>query len=219
LTRRETPVKLSKEVCEFCNKVGVTMKSSGKRFIIGGAVIVGALVALVWTGMNAATLRAVPVHEVRNADKTENSFVGQRLRLVGFVGHDPIRREAVQTPDGTVEIAHFLVEDKGKTVQVAFRDALPDTFRAGGPVQVDGKYTAPGRIEAEHVLTKCPSKYEEVKADPKKKGTSEPYGAPVNAVPAKAKPAATGFPVKSASLKNSDNAAQAIETSSPSVQS
>ncbi|HEX8833634.1 MAG TPA: cytochrome c maturation protein CcmE, partial [Abditibacteriaceae bacterium] len=55
-------------------------------------------------------------------------------------------------------------------------DALPDTFRAGGPVQVDGTYAAPGSIEAEHVLTKCPSKYEEAKPAPGTKNGAKPYG-------------------------------------------
>jgi cytochrome c-type biogenesis protein CcmE len=43
---------------------------------------------------------------------------------------------------------------------VEYRDALPDTFHPGGPVQVDGEYFAAGKIRADHVFTKCPSKYE-----------------------------------------------------------
>ncbi|HEX8550433.1 MAG TPA: cytochrome c maturation protein CcmE [Abditibacteriaceae bacterium] len=138
------------------------------RYAVGGAVIFAALGALIVTGMKSATLAAVPVDKVRAADNTEKSYVGQRLRLVGFVAHSPLRRQPIQTPDGTVDVAHFQVEDKGKVVQVAFRDALPDSFRAGGPVQVDGRYIAPGKIEADHVLTKCPSKYEEAKPAPGK---------------------------------------------------
>jgi len=113
-------------------------------------------------------MASLPVDKVRAADNTPKSFVGQRLRIVGFVSHSPLRRSPIQTEAGTVDVAHFEVEDKGSVVQVAFRDALPDTFRAGGPVQVDGRYVSAGIIEADHVLTKCPSKYETVKPDPKK---------------------------------------------------
>ena len=140
------------------------------RYAVGGTAIFAALGALVFTGMKSATMAAVPVDKVRRADNTSKSYVGQRLRLVGFVAHSPLRRQPVQTAEGTVNVAHFQVEDKGQIVQVAFRDALPDAFRAGGPVQVDGRYVAPGKIEADHVLTKCPSKYEEAKPAPKKAG-------------------------------------------------
>ena len=144
------------------------MKASGnKRFIIGTLIILVALVALVASSMRSGTLRAVPVTELRGADRTPHSFVGQRLRVVGFVGHDPIRKTPMQTSDGLVNIAHFSVCDEkgGHTLAVQFSDALPDTFRVGGPVQVDGTYTAPGTMRADHVFTKCPSKYEEVKAE------------------------------------------------------
>jgi cytochrome c-type biogenesis protein CcmE len=142
------------------------------RYLAGGAIICAAMVTLVVTGMRSATMSSVPVDKVRAADGTAKSFVGQRLRVVGFVGHSPLRRKPVQTKAGTVDVAHFEVEDKGKVVQVVFRDALPDTFRAGGPVQVDGRYVSPGKIEADHVLTKCPSKYEEVKPAPKKENAA-----------------------------------------------
>lgn len=133
------------------------------RYLAGGAVLCTALVGLVATGMRSSVMSSVSVDKVRAADNTAKSYVGQRLRLVGHVAHTPLRRQPIQTPDGIVDVAHFQVEEKGKTVQVAFRDALPDSFRAGGPVQVDGRYVSPGKIEADHVLTKCPSKYEQVK--------------------------------------------------------
>ena len=143
-------------------------------------MLCAALVALVASGMRSSVMSSVPVDKVRAADNTEKSYVGQRLRVVGFVARTPLRRQPVQTPEGTVDVAHFEVEDKGKTVQVAFRDALPDSFRPGGPVQIDGRYVAPGQIEADHVLTKCPSKYEQVKPAPKPdvSGAKTKTGAP-----------------------------------------
>ena len=132
------------------------------KFLLGSLVIVASLVTLVATSMKSATLRAVPVHEVRAADNTQKTFVGQRLRLVGFVARAPVRRSTQPSERGAIDVAHFAVEDKGRAVQVTYRDALPDTFRAGGPVQVDGVYNAAGQIQADHVLTKCPSKYDQM---------------------------------------------------------
>lgn len=130
------------------------------RFVLGPIILVGALSALVLTGMKSNTMRAVPVDELRRADESSKTFVSQRLRVVGFIGKKPIRKTALQTAGGMVNVAHFQIEDKGKMLDVEFRDALPDTFRAGGPVQVDGVYVSNGVMKAEHVLTKCPSKYE-----------------------------------------------------------
>jgi cytochrome c-type biogenesis protein CcmE len=140
------------------------MKKS--KLILGSSLLALSFGALVVSSMKSNTLRSLPVGEVRAADGSANSFVGQRLRMVGFVSHSPVRRTTAPSSAGTVDVAHFMVEDKGRSVQVTFRDALPDTFRLGGPVQVDGIYAAPGLIEADHVLTKCPSKYDQLKAAP-----------------------------------------------------
>ena len=153
-------------------------KSRNKRFLIGPIIIVGALVSLVATGMKSNTLRAIPVNELRAADATKTSFVSQRLRVVGRITSQPVRKTDLRTNEGTVQLARFSIEEKGQTLQVEYKDALPDTFRAGGPVQVDGVYSAPGVMQADHVLTKCPSKYEGAKDE---KGDAYQKSAPPKA--------------------------------------
>ena len=130
------------------------------RLVIGTAIIGVAFASLIAGSMRSTALSSVPVAKVRAADKTSQSYVGQRLRVVGFVGKTPVKKVPEQTPSGVVSINHFSVVEHGTALAVEFRDALPDTFRSGGPVQVDGVYIAPGRMRAERVLTKCPSKYE-----------------------------------------------------------
>jgi cytochrome c-type biogenesis protein CcmE len=80
--------------------------------------------------------------------------------MVGFVGSQKVVKVPEQTEQGVVAVNKFSVIEGKSTVAVSFSDALPDTFRAGGPVQVDGIYVSPGVMKADHVLTKCPSKYE-----------------------------------------------------------
>ena len=131
------------------------------KYIAGSALIVGALGFLVFSSLQAGTLKSIPVQALRAADaKPQQSFVGQRLRMVGFVGDKPVTKKASQTENGVISTAHFDVVEGATTVAVTYTDALPDTFRAGGPVQVDGIYVAPGVMKADHVLTKCPSKYQ-----------------------------------------------------------
>lgn len=125
----------------------------------------GALGFLVTSSLKSGTLQSIPVAELRAADQKTENFVGQRLRMVGFVGPQKVVKVPQQTEQGVVNVHKFTVIEGKNAVAVSYTDALPDTFRAGGPVQVDGIYTAPGVMKADHVLTKCPSKYES--GDPK----------------------------------------------------
>jgi cytochrome c-type biogenesis protein CcmE len=130
------------------------------RFVLGPIVVFTAVGWLVTSSMKASTLRVVPVEEVLSKPQ---QFSGQRLRVAGFVAHTPLKTVTEQTAAGTASVTHFLVDDGKKTnkpaMLVEFRDALPDTFHKGGPIQVDGVVEG-DRIKAEHVYTKCPSKYE-----------------------------------------------------------
>ncbi len=129
------------------------------RYLFGSLAIAGALGFLVLSSVRSGTLQAVPVGTLRAPDH-EAQYIGKRLRMVGFVGAGKVVKSPQQTPNGVISLQKFAVIDGKNTVMVSYSDALPDTFRAGGPVQVDGIYTAPGQMSADHVLTKCPSKYQ-----------------------------------------------------------
>ncbi len=129
------------------------------RFLAGGAAILAAMGFLVVSSLKAGTSQNVPVADLRAKDSSGDSFVGRHLRVVGFVGAAPVKFVPRQTDGGVVRESHFQVVEGKSTVAVSYTDALPDSFRAGGPVQIDGTYIAPGVLRAEHVLTKCPSKY------------------------------------------------------------
>lgn len=130
------------------------------RYLVGSVLIVGALGFLVTSSLRSSTLQSVPVGQLRAADKAPQNYIGQRLRVVGFVGPQKVVKTPEQTEQGVVDVNKFSVIEGKSTLAVSFSDALPDTFRAGGPVQVDGIYLSPGVMKADHVLTKCPSKYE-----------------------------------------------------------
>ena len=155
-----------------------------KKLLIGSSILLGAFGFLVAGGMQSSTLRAIPVGELLASPAVAQTHVGQRLRVVGFVGDEPVRRVVdaqAQAAGGTGSTQHFMVHDEEKTISVEYRDALPETFKAGSPVQVDGVYYAPGKMRADRVLTKCPSKYqaEEVeKATAERKATEAAVPAP-----------------------------------------
>lgn len=143
------------------------------RYLVGSLAILGALGFLVFSSLQSGTLQSVPVGTLRTPGKEAN-YIGKRLRMVGFVGAERVTKSPQQTSNGVISLQKFVVLDDvshSKTsVMVSYSDALPDTFRAGGPVQVDGVYTAPGEMRADHVLTKCPSKYQAEEAAKANKG-------------------------------------------------
>lgn len=147
------------------------MKSGSFRYIAGIAVILIAFGLLIMGSMRSNTLRAMPVDQLLSQEG--QSMVGQRLRIAGYVGNAPVRRVKLETPQGTLEVKHFNVVYHGKIVAVTYQDALPDTFKAAMPVQVEGLYTAEGEMKADQVLTKCPSKYQAEQAEEAMKGREE----------------------------------------------
>lgn len=57
----------------------------------------------------------------------------------------------------------FNLQEQGDVMQVAYRGPLPDVFKEGMPVVVEGVVRGDMSIEAREVTAKCPSKYEEGK--------------------------------------------------------
>jgi len=51
-------------------------------------------------------------------------------------------------------------DDSGPTVKVVYNGSVPATFGDGVTAIVTGKLSADGTIEADEMITKCPSKYE-----------------------------------------------------------
>lgn len=149
--------------------------NKNKKLVFGSVVLLGAFGLLVAGGMQSSTLKAIPVGELlsKEAQAQPQTLVGQRLRVVGFVGHEPVRRvvdDSSNADGGAGSTQYFIVHDEDKKITVEYRDALPETFKAGSPVQVDGVYYESGKLRADRVLTKCPSKYQAEEVD---KATSD----------------------------------------------
>jgi cytochrome c-type biogenesis protein CcmE len=167
-------------------------QSSNKRFAIGTLVVIGAFAFLIAGSLKTSTLQALPVGALRQSDTTNSSHVGQRLRVRGFVSPKPLRRvvDAESTSGAAGSTQFFEMLDGKQALEVEYRDALPETFKAGSPVQVDGVYYAPGKFKADHVLTKCPSKYQAEEVQKAERSTSSvEHPTSDNHVPRTANPA------------------------------
>jgi cytochrome c-type biogenesis protein CcmE len=77
---------------------------------------------------------------------------GRLLRVGGLVVQGSIQRG----PDGTIR---FALTDGAHEVTIAYRGILPDLFREGQGVVVQGSVTAAGGFQASEVLAKHDERY------------------------------------------------------------
>jgi cytochrome c-type biogenesis protein CcmE len=91
----------------------------------------------------------------------------QSARLFGTVREDGISR--LENAPGV----RFQLEDKddaARTLWVVFEGAVPDTFKAGAEVIIEGRLERADTFKAATLMTKCPSKYQ------KENRTGKPVG-------------------------------------------
>jgi len=122
------------------------------RFIVGGLLIVGLLGYLVVSGFNQNTM--VYYKTVSEVKAEAEDLYGKGVRLGGIVVEGSLKQTS-KTLDYS-----FTIADEGGEIQVRYHGVLPDIFKEGNDVLVEGKAHPEGYFEANHVFTKCPSKYE-----------------------------------------------------------
>lgn len=84
----------------------------------------------------------------------------EKLKAARLFG--TVAEQGIQAPDSGPGVT-FRMEDKdspSQTMLVVYRGAVPDTFKAGVEVIVEGGMGADGSFTAKTLMTKCPSKYE-----------------------------------------------------------
>jgi cytochrome c-type biogenesis protein CcmE len=122
-----------------------------RRFLIGGILILGALVYLAFTVTRASAVYYQTVSEVMKQGVT----TGQRsVRVSGIVDAGSIQRN----PETFV--TRFTASDSGGTLPVVYKGTVPDIFQPGIQVVVEGKLGSDGVFHADTLLTKCPAHFQ-----------------------------------------------------------
>ncbi|MHB8381435.1 MAG: cytochrome c maturation protein CcmE [Candidatus Binataceae bacterium] len=137
------------------------------RFVIGTALVVGAIVYLITTAIRSTSEYYLTVNEVAGR---QAELVGQPLRIAGRVkpgtiAWDPatltLQFGMIPIPDPNADPAVRPVstaEPASYTVTCA-GEPKPDMLADNRDVIVEGKLDSDGHITATQVLTSCPSKY------------------------------------------------------------
>ncbi len=124
------------------------------KFVVAGALILGSICFLMYTGISESTVR---YYDVPQLLEKSGQLERQGVRLTGQVKPGSINlhrdRSAVE----------FLVFDQSSdlSVPVSYQGDIPDTFQERAEVVVEGRYDTGAQLfHARVLLAKCPSKYE-----------------------------------------------------------
>ena len=147
------------------------------KFVIGGMLILGAVVFLIWTATAASAEYFLTVDELnaKGSDvvdknlRVSGAVIGnsiqydpQSLTLSFEVAHVPADNLAIESEGGLAEVLHQAVQDPSRArIKVVYVGPRPDLLRNEAQAIVTGHMAADGVFYAEELLLKCPTRYEE----------------------------------------------------------
>jgi len=147
------------------------------KFVIGGILILLAVVFLIWTSTAASAEYFLTIDEL-NAKGSEvvdknlrvsGAVIGdsiqydpQSLTLSFDVAHVPADNLAIESEGGLAEVLHQAVMDPSRSrMKVVYVGPKPDLLRNEAQAIVTGHLGNDGVFYAEELLLKCPTRYEE----------------------------------------------------------
>ena len=151
--------------------------ASRLKFIIGGLLIVAAVIYFIVSSTIANAQYFLTVHEVVTKGK---SIEGRNIRISGAVigdsiyydpqsmklgftiAHVPGDNREIQAEGGLAVVLHQAVIDPGNNrLQVRYVGVMPDLLQNEAQAIITGKLGDDGIFYAEELMLKCPTKYEE----------------------------------------------------------
>jgi cytochrome c-type biogenesis protein CcmE len=125
------------------------MKPKFKPILIS-LVVVSVISYLIYTGIRDTMTYFLTVSEVL-AQPSENQ--DQTLRVGGNVSPGSVKWD----PKNLRLL--FTIQDEKASIAVDYQGVVPDSFKPGREVIVEGTYTGDGKFKATTIMPKCASKY------------------------------------------------------------
>lgn len=118
-------------------------------FLLGGAAILAAVIYLVYANTQANAVYYMTVSELKHCA----TCTTQQVRVAGVVQAGSIVHSSQS------EQVNFVITEGNLSLPVSYTGVVPDIFRAGIQVVVEGYYSGRGAFSAQTLLAKCPSKF------------------------------------------------------------
>lgn len=138
------------DLSNFGQNGGIMKKNSASIYIIAFVFFAAALGYLCFTGFSDNSVYFLNVSEAHAASPDKL----RQARLFGLVSGDNMNKK--------INSLSFHLVDKDNsalTIPVHYTGMVPDTFKAGAEVIVEGSMNPDGKFNAKTLMTKCPSKY------------------------------------------------------------
>lgn len=147
------------------------------KFIMGGALIIAAVVYLIVSSTQASAQYFLTIDELKTKGA---SMRGQDVRISGAVMGDTIQYDSqsltlkftianipgdnnqITAQGGLATVLHAAVIDPTRThLQVVYKGVKPDLLKNEAQAIVTGKVGEDGSFYASELLLKCPTKYQD----------------------------------------------------------
>ncbi|WP_165076241.1 MULTISPECIES: cytochrome c maturation protein CcmE [unclassified Desulfovibrio] len=128
-------------------------KKTTRLYVAAFLLFLGGVGFLAYTGFAENSVYFLNVAEARAATQ-------ERLTAARIFG--TVAREGIEKPADAMGVS-FRLEDKDDAaviLPVDYRGVVPDAFKPGAEVIVEGGMGKGGRFSAKVLMTKCPSKYQ-----------------------------------------------------------
>jgi cytochrome c-type biogenesis protein CcmE len=151
------------------------------KFLIGGLLIVAAVVYLIISSTQASAQYFLTVQELQTR-KAE--LLGKDVRISGAVVGDSIKYDqktmtvnftivnipgdnsVIDARGGLAAVLKAAVEDQTQPrMNIVYNGVKPDLLKNEAQAILTGKYNADGTFSATELLLKCPTKYEDAVPD------------------------------------------------------
>ncbi len=151
--------------------------SSRTKFILGGVLILAAVVYLIVSSTQASAQYFMTIEELNGKGA---SAVGKNIRVSGAVLGDTIEydpqsltlkftvahvtgdNQEIEAQGGLAEVLYQATIDPSRPrLQVVYHGPKPDLLRNEAQAIITGKMGADGIFYADELLLKCPTRYEE----------------------------------------------------------
>jgi len=124
-----------------------------KLYIFALALFLAGVGYLMYSGLTENSVYFLNVSEALAAPQ-------ENLRAVRLFGTVAERDLAVLDASRGVRFRLEDKDNKAQTIVVHYKGAVPDTFKPGAEVIVEGAMESGGAFNAKTLMTKCPSKYQ-----------------------------------------------------------
>ena len=157
------------------------------KFLIGGLLIVAAVVYLIFSSTQASAQYFVTVKELKENPglvagreiRVSGAVIGdtvqydsQTLTLRFTIAHMPGDNNEIEKMGGLATVLHAAITDPTlPRINVVYNGVKPDLLRNEAQAIMTGRMGDDGVFYAEELLLKCPTKYEE--AVPEQAGAGE----------------------------------------------